>query len=51
MWRAEAEGWYHGTTGEGVEQVTLSTCGERPTEDKVRIGEATINDSEEDRWF
>ena len=31
---AERE-WYIGTTGEGAERATLSTCGERSTQDEV----------------
>ena len=42
---AEAEEQYDGTTGEGVEQDVLSTCEERPTEDKVEI---TITGTERD---
>ena len=43
---AEAEReWYIGTTGEGAERATLSTCGERSTEDEVGDGEAAIADS------
>ena len=38
---------YIGTTGEGVERATLSTCGERTTEDKIGDGEAAITDSGE----
>ena len=41
---AERE-WYIGTTGEGAERATLSTCGERSTEDEVGDGEAAIADS------
>ena len=40
---AEAEReWYIGTTGEGAERATLSTCGERSIEDKVGDGKAAI---------
>ena len=39
MAHAEAEEWYHGTMGEGVEQDALSTCGERPAEEEVGSGE------------
>ena len=39
MGQAETKEWYGGATGEGVERDTLSTCGELPTEDKVRSGE------------
>ena len=39
---AEGGGQYDGTRGEGVDKTTLSTCVENPTEDKDRIGEATI---------
>ena len=48
---AEVEAQYDGTMGESVEQATLSTCGERPTEDMVGNKAATIVDSEEGRCF
>ena len=51
MDQAEAKEWYDGTTGEGVEQDTLSTYGERPTEDEVGYGEMMIASSEKDRRF
>ena len=43
---AEAERESHiNTMGEGAKRATLSTCGERSTEDKVGDGEATIASS------
>ena len=44
---AEVGERYIGTTGEGAERTTLSTCGERTTEDKVGDSEAAIADSGE----
>ena len=48
MAHVEAEGRYHGSTGEGAECDTLSTCGERPTKYKVEFGEITIMGLERD---
>ena len=48
---AEAEERYDGTTGEGVEQDVLSTCGERQTEGEVGFREMTIMGLERERRF